>query len=490
MASALLPIAVIVLQVSSLTPAFRPAEDETATACEPDDSVSLMQLLRTPAASRRTEFLRDVVSREFPSECETVLPHLSSKSDDELLQSCEAFSFGSCDSAFELLGKRPWSDHAIQDACDELRSGLGSTKAALLDRSSTSAALLERRSKKAYSHVGLEATLQRKGFDPQNTVPQPPYYMDFFDCEELTLFVPDPWFLDAIDAANASNGTNASNATNASNETLPANGSVHFMLNYTNVTLYLNESYAERIDRYLDNNSLDHLPAVPYQVQHALKRRGYNVTEIIRDNVIVTTVGNAYPGIKQIGYKFYVTNCTWKSNWSIPIAPQLLNVTNASWKNRDFEDTSQFLANSSSMNVTTLQTTTTTTTTLLDEDMPTVEVFRCGEEQQLEQCFGLKLFSKENITWQMCQDACCQDLKCEVWQFNYEPLACWMGVPNRCGGGTTSEFWDYGGRKMFLEVSEIKAVNLSSLTNVVNLSSLSNATAPKTTSNATSNLTK
>jgi len=451
MAALLLPIAFIFSQVSLLSQALRAAEDESESFSEDDldelGTVSLLQL-RTTSLSRRWDFISGVVSRDFADQCETTLPLLGGQSDNDLKELCsEAFSGQSCDSAFQLLGGRPWTAQAIDDACQELRSELGRTTAALLDRGSASVKL---HMKADANHAsGLEATLKRKGWEDQNVVAQPPYYMDMFDCKQMVLWVPED---EATD------------------------GTVHYVLNYTNVTLFLNASYAEEVDAYLNESRSPELPTVPYEVQKDLDLSWQERGQIIEENTVVSTVDTPYEGIEDLGFKLYVTNCSLKPNYSIPLAPQIVPVTNASIKNVDFEDPSQYLANSSSMNITIeeINNTATLKDTQPSNTNDTVSLLRCDEDVQVEQCMGLKLYSKESITWQECQAACCKDVTCEVWQFNLAPLACYMGVPNKCEGGAIWQIWDYGGRKKSLLSTQIPKVEQSS--ELVDTNSTSNTT--------------
>lgn len=387
-----------------------------AAEYEDGECVSMLQV-RVASSSQRWDLI-STISSDFAEQCETWMPVLSERGDDELWQLCtEAFSSLSCGLAKKVLGSRPWSKEAIGVACSELRTSLGSM----------TSALLERRSGKLHAEAthtsGLEHSLKRKGnkFPEQREVLQPPYYTNYFDCDQLTLWV---------------------------NETNKTDGTVHYMLNYTNVTLFLNESYAEHIIEFKDNYTVPGIYEVPYEVQKKLNISRAENEAIIKENTLVSTRTNItpYQGIESMGTKVYVTNCSMKPYWEIPLAPEILPVTNASLKNRDWEDASAYLANSSSMNVTLPNTT--NTTPPAPELNESVVLRECLQETQVEQCFGLKK-NKKAFSWQDCQAACCQDDKCEVWQYNELPQACYMGKPKRCEGGKIWKYWDYGGKKKF-----------------------------------------
>lgn len=241
-----------------------------------DDLLSTLQTHRSHAvaSSRRHGVVDQLASTGYADNCETLLPLLSTHENDELLHICnEVSSASSCHAAQMLLARRPWSHTAVRAACSQLHGHLNGMTAALLQRRSASV-------DPVLSYTRLESAIRAKGFEEQKNITDrvSPHG---FDCRHLLLWV---------------------------NQTT---GSAEFFLNYSNVSLSMNGTYAEQVT----------IPAP-----------GTNLT---------------------------VVNCTKRG--VIPLAEQLISKTKSSANNTDFEDTSKFKANSSSMP--TINTTNTTEST-------------------------------------------------------------------------------------------------------------------------------
>jgi hypothetical protein len=76
----------------------------------------------------------------------------------------------------------------------------------------------------------------------------------------------------------------------------------------------------------------------------------------------------------------------------------------------------------------------------------------CHFTDQVAQCYGLQQTSASTYT--ECQTACCNDVDCEVWQFDAPGSSnqCWAGKSEQCSGGST---FTYGGRKAAKPAADI-----------------------------------